>query len=387
MSPLLLTFSLTLLIAVTWTASRMVFSLYALSLGAQPFSIGILYTAFNLFPLLLSWPAGRLSDRLGPHLPLTVSAVSGLGVAIPFFVHSVAALYVAAALVGMSFSLYLVNAQNLVGLLSTPERRAHDFSTFSLLGSASNFIGPLGGGFAIDHVGHAATSLGLVVLPVLAAILLGVWGRGLPGGSRKEQGPQPSMLETLANRAIWPMLITSSLVKLGTDLYQFYLPIYGHRIGLSASAVGAVLATFAGSQFIVRTVLPQLIQRLGEERMLAYAFYCAAVGFLLTPFTHAAALLAVASFIFGIGMGCGQPLTTIMLFSTSAAGRSGETLGLRLTVNNAVRAIGPPLFGFIASALGLTPVFFLNAVMMVLGGVMSRPARKEEAVAEKATSS
>lgn len=376
--PLYLTFALTLLLDVTWTAARMVFSLYALALGAEPFAIGILAAMLNLFPLLLSWPIGTLSDRIGPRAPLALSiASSAAGLTIPSLVPTLTALYVGAALVGLSFALYLVNVQNLVGLLSPPGKRARNFTTFSLLGSASNLIGPLMGGLTIDRWGHATACLQFVALSVVSAVLLLIWGRSLPGGTRRKDVPAPPILEVLANRALWPLLITSSLVKLGTDLFQFYLPIYGHQIGLSASAVGVVLATLAASQFIVRFVLPGLIERLGEEAMLAYAFYCAAVGFVLVPFTGNAVLLGMASFVFGIGMGCGQPIATILLFNRSAEGRSGETLGLRLTVNNLVRVAGPLLFGFVASALGLLPVFFINALMMGIGAFASRRKKSD----------
>ena len=377
MSALYVTFALTLLLDITWTAARMVFSLYALALGADAFTIGALAAVLNLFPLLLSWPLGSLSDRIGPRPPLAVAIVSGAaGLTIPYLSHTLAALYAGSALVGLSFALFLVNVQNLVGLLSPPEKRAANFATFSLLGASSNLIGPLAGGLAIDHWGHAIASLQFVALSAVAAVLLLVWGHKLPGATRKRGTPGPPMLETLANRALWPVLIISSLVKLGTDLFQFYLPIYGHELGLSASAIGVVLATLAASQFIVRFVLPRLIKRLGEETMLVYAFYCAAAGFVWAPFTGNAVLLGIASFIFGIGMGAGQPIATLLLFNKSVEGRSGETLGLRLTVNNLVRVAGPLLFGFVASAVGLIPVFLINAVMMVVGAVVSRPKSK-----------
>ena len=375
---LYLTFALTLLLDITWTASRMVFSLYALALGAGPSEIGMLAAALNLFPLLLSWPIGKLCDRIGPRPPITAAIASGAaGMMVPYLFHNMTALYAGAALVGLSFALYLVNVQNLVGLLSSPAARARNFTTFSLLGSASNLIGPLTGGFAIDHWGHAAACLQFVLLSAVCAVLMLVWGRTLPGGTQRKDGYSPPMLDTLLNRALWPLLITSSLVKLGTDLFQFYLPIYGHGIGLSASATGAVLAVLAGSQFIVRFVLPRLIECVGEEAMLAYAFCCAAAGFVLTPFTGSAASLAVVCFVFGIGMGCGQPIATILLFNRSAEGRSGETLGLRLTVNNLVRVTGPLVFGFVASALGLFPVLLINALMMGVGAYVSRPPGRE----------
>jgi hypothetical protein len=75
-------------------------------------------------------------------------------------------------------------------------------------------------------------------------------------------------------------------------------------------------------------------------------------------------------------MGCGQPLTTMLMFAKCAEGRTGETLGLRLTVNNVMRVAGPALFGAIAAMTGLTAVFLINGVMMGVGGWMSRPAPK-----------
>jgi len=386
MSPLHLTFALTLLIDVTWTAPRMVFSLYALALGAQPFEVGILYAVLNLFPLLLSWPIGKLSDRIGPRPPLALAIGCGaVGLIIPYLAHSMLALYVGSTLVGLAFAFFLVNVQNLVGVLSPVEKRAANFTTFSLIGASSNLIGPLIGGFSIDHWGHAVACLNIVAFSVVAAVLFIAWGGGLPGGTRRQTaGPAAPMLDVLSNRAIWPLLVTSSLVKLGTDLFQFYIPIYGHQIGLSASAVGAVLAVLAGSQFIVRFVLPRLIKRVGEEAMLVYAFYSAAAGFTLAPFMGNALLLGMACFVFGIGMGVGQPITTILLFNRSADGRSGETLGLRLTVNNVVRVAGPLLFGFIASAAGLLSVFLINAVMMGVGAVVSKPKGKAEGGRRKA---
>ena len=147
---------------------------------------------------------------------------------------------------------------------------------------------------------------------------------------------------------------------------------YGVGIGLSASTIGTLLATFAAASFIVRFVLARLIKLLGEDKLLAYSFYLAGLGFALVPLFHSVLALGIVSFIFGLGTGCGQPIATMLMFSRAADGRSGEALGLRLTVNNLVRVISPALFGFIVSGFGLAPVFYINAVMMGAGGMLSR---------------
>jgi hypothetical protein len=57
----------------------------------------------------------------------------------------------------------------------------------------------------------------------------------------------------------------------------------------------------------------------------------------------------------------------MLIFSRSPPGRSGETFDLRQTVNNALRVAAPPLFGLVATAFGLPPVFYLSAALMAAG--------------------
>ena len=70
MNPLYLTFAVGFLSFTAQTASRVVLSLYALKLGAEPTAVGGLAAMFFVLPLFLSWPVGALSDRIGPRRPL-----------------------------------------------------------------------------------------------------------------------------------------------------------------------------------------------------------------------------------------------------------------------------------------------------------------------------
>jgi MFS family permease len=183
--------------------------------------------------------------------------------------------------------------------------------------------------------------------------------------------------DMLTDRSMLRILLTGSLVQMGQDLFQFYLPIYGHGIGLSGSAIGAILASFAAAYFVVRIVMPRMIAAIGEERLLGYSFYLAAAGFALVPFFRGEFTLMVVAFMFGCGMGCGQPITTMLLFNRSAEGRSGETFGVRQTTNNVVRVTAPTVFGFIASVAGLFSVFGISAVLMGIGGLLTDTRRKD----------
>ena len=374
---LYLTFALMMFGFCSISSARVALSLYALGLGASPAKVGMVVATLYIFPLLISWPIGRYGDRVGSRRLILIGALFGLGsMSIPFFVREVAALAAAGTLLGVSFAIYNVLLQNVVGIVSLPEERARNFSNASLIGATSALSGPMLAGLAVDHAGAPTACLLLGILSIVVILLITTGGKRLPPGTHKPDAVSGGFRSAIGDRAMLRILATSSLVQLGQDLYQFYIPVYGHGIGLSGSAIGGVLANFAAASFVVRFLMPKLVAKLGEERVLGISFYLAAAGFALMPFTSNIAVLCALSFMFGLGMGCGQPITTMLIFSRSAEGRSGETLGLRQTVNNALRVSGPALFGLVATGFGLPPVFWLSGLMMAGGGLLTREKRQ-----------
>jgi MFS family permease len=353
-------------------AARVLLTLYAIKLGAEPIAIGMLAAAFSVFPVLLSWQSGRLSDRFGSRwLLLFGIAGSAGGMLLPHFMPSVTTIFIAGVLSGLSMTFCNVSLQNLVGLLSAADKRAKNFSNYSLAAALSSFVGPLIAGFSIDHAGYANACLYVVALALAPISMLVLRGSALPGGSGSA-APLGSVRHALAAPGVWRVLAASSVAQTGADLYQFYMPVYAHAAGLSPSAIGIVLAVYAAAAFVVRFQLPRLIAKSNEEKVLAYAFGLSAFAFVLVPFGESAVILALISFVFGLGMGCTAPITMMLMFTHSAAGRSGEAMGLRLTADNLMRLVGPILFGSIASAVGLPAVFWLNALMLGSGGVFTR---------------
>ncbi|MDB5804257.1 MAG: hypothetical protein JWN73_1579 [Betaproteobacteria bacterium] len=354
-------------------AGRVIFALFALQLGAQPVEVGALAATFSVFPMFLSWPVGRWADRFGARWLLLFGGICGvLGMALPFLFRGIPALFAAAGLVGLSFTFYTVTLQNLVGVLSTEGERSKNFNTFSLMLALAGFLGPLAAGFSIDHAGFGAACLYLAVIALVPVGLLLVAGHRLPAGEPKAAAHGGGLRGALGVPGLWRVLAISSLVVTGIDVFQFYLPIYCHDIKLSASAIGMILAMFSVAAFVVRAIMPMALQRYSEERILTTAFYVGAVSFFLVPFCANPWLLGLLSFTFGMGMGCSQPITMMMTFSNSSEGRSGEALGLRMTVNHLTRVLCPLLFGVVGSAFGLFAVFWGNGIMLGSGGMFTR---------------
>ncbi len=374
--PIHLTLALTFFNFTGANATRVLLTLYALEIGASATEVGILGGLLYLFPLLLSWPIGGLADRKGARGILLFAAVcAAVSLLLPYFFRDLMVFYAAAALNGLALAFFHVTLQNLVGNLSAPEHRSRNFANFSLAGAMTSFVGPLLAGFSIDTVGYAWACLITGMVSVIVIVLLLVLGRHLPKARPKPQADAAAS-RALLDANVWRMLITSGLVQLGYDLFQFLVPIYGHEIGLSASAIGGVLATLAVAAFVVRLFLAHLIERYTGERLLAWVFFTGAIGFALAPFSPNGFVLGMAAFLFGLGMGIGIPLTVILMYASSAEGRSGQTLGLRLTGNNLVRVGGPMVFGAVGAALGVAAVFWIVAVILVGGGVLAGMSKK-----------
>lgn len=358
----------------SFMSSRVLMSLYAIELGASAASIGILIAVYGVGPLLLSIRAGKVADRFGSYRPIVLgSAGLAAGLAIPYFFPRLEVLYFSALVIGVALVFLNIALQHLIASLGDADQRTRNVSLQSLAVAASAMVGPLLVGLSIDHRGHVPTFLYLSIVVLLSCLAWIACRRVIPYKKRAARQEAGGGLRVLLEQpGLRRITIISGLVAAGVDLYSFYMPIYGHSIGLSATMIGVVLGAFATAQFVVRSVLPVLVRRCGEDAMMTGSMYLAGATFLLFPFVHQLTALLLLSFALGLGLGVGQPLSIIMTYNRAPAGRTGEALGLRFTVVNFTHMAIPVAFGTLGSALGLVTVFLANSALMVGGGYFHR---------------
>jgi predicted MFS family arabinose efflux permease len=363
----------------SFRASKVLISLFAIELGASQFVIGTMIAMYSLLPALLAVYAGKLSDRLGVRVPMLAGSLGlAAGLLVPWLTSELPALYASAALIGASHMFYNVSAQNLVGSLGGTEDRTRNFSNYALAMAIGSFLGPLAAGFSIDHLGHAASYLYVAMLPLVPVVIMAA-ARNVGRGPRLKTEDEQAVLSTslLANPVLRRTLFASAVAVTAQDLFQFYMPIYGHSVGLSASAIGVVLAMSGIAAFVVRIGLPGFVKRFGPDAVFNGSLFVSAVSFLLFPLFSGALELAAIALVLGLGMGCAQPVTLMLIFSRAPEGRSGEALGMRVTINQITHIAVPVLFGTIGSVFGMAPVFITNALILAGGGLMNRERRKE----------
>ena len=356
------------------TGSRVVVSLYALSLGASPFTVGVLMSLYAMLPMLLAVAAGRMSDRFGTRrLMLVGSATIAVGAMLPFALPGLPMLYASATLVGVGFMAFQLATQSAAGELGGPAARARNFSLLALGYSVSGFIGPLYAGFAIDHFGFRAAfatfaSVAFVPLTVLARGWLALPGRH----NRAEVAHHGGVFALLRHRTLRRVFAINALLSLAWDLHLIFVPIYGAKIGLSASEIGIVLASFAAGTFTVRFFTPAISRRVREQQVLAGALLGSSAVYAVFPFLQSVYPLIALSFALGLGLGLGQPMVLSLLHTHAPPGRVGEAAGVRMSLVNGMSFAAPLMLGAIGASIGIAPVFWSVGACLFTGGVITR---------------
>jgi MFS family permease len=361
-----------------YSGSRVMLSLLALDLGQSQFVVGVVAALYAVVPLVLGVAIGRLADRIGVRIPLLLGAsLAGIALLCSFALQNFAALTVTATLMGAAFVLNSVSAQKITGDLGKGKDNAHNVSLLTSGYSISTFLGPVLAGFSIERLGYryAFLSFALITLvPIFVVALHPRFTRAEP----KESGPQNlRVLDLLRAPPLRTALVISGLVVAAYDLFGFYMPIYGHSLGLPASTIGMIMGAYACATFLARLALPLLLSpRRREEQVLVACMLFAAAGFALMPFVSGPYALASLALVVGAGVGTGQPISLALAFDRSPPGRSGEVAGLRFVLGNTCRLVIPIAAGALGT-LGTSPVFWMNAANLgVIGWLAHRDGQR-----------
>ena len=366
-----------------FTASRMTVSLAAIQMKAPTVTVGLLLSLYALLPMLLSVSAGRWIDRVGTRLPMLLgSLMLGAGFMLPTFWLALPALFGNSLLVGTGYMLFHLCIQKLTGELAEGAERMRNFGFLAVGFSVSAFAGPIIAGNLIDHAG-AGVSFGAsfaasTVLIVVAFILL-QWRWTFTGRSVLQPGQQVSsgrLLDLLQTPELRRLYVAVVMTSTAWDVYMFLVPIQGSRIGLTASQIGVVMASFSVATFVVRMALPVIARRFTEWQLIGAVQLVASAVYLTVPLVNSHYGMIALSFVLGLGLGVGQPTVMTILHQVSPPGRVGEAVGLRMTLVNGTQTVLPTAFGgigsllslFLSGALAYAPIYWAVAAMLGAGG-------------------
>ena len=348
------------------TGMRMAAPLLALRAGESEAAVGILLAMFALTQVFLALPAGRFADRHGVRKPIrwsVLAACTGAGLAAAFPVFPV--LCLSALLTGGAAGGAIIALQRHVGRLAKdPTELKEAFSWLAIGPAFSNFIGPVLAGLLIDASGIRAAFAAMAVLPLFT------WwwvrrARELPPVGVPDE--RPRAWDLLSDAMFRRVLVVNWFLSACWDVHTFVVPIIGHERELSASAIGAILGSFAIAATLIRLALPWFAARLAEWQVIVTAMGATAVLLGIYPFMGNAWTMGVCSVLLGLALGSVQPMIMSAMHQITPPHRHGEALGLRLMGINTSSVLMPMVFGAAGAVVGVAGVFWGTALWMTLG--------------------
>lgn len=316
---------------------------------------------------------GRLATRYG-RKPMLVRAAIGMAVVMSLIglAHNVTELVVlrlAAGLIGGYASASIV----MIGTQVPRERAGWALGVLSTGALAGNLIGPLVGGFLPTWVGIRGTFFvggAMIAVAAVATIVLvrenfssTVDAKAKPV-AKEQSGAKP-------NRAVIPaLLVTAMMVLLANMSIEPIITVYIGGLGVPhahlARVAGIVMACSAFGSMLTASRLGALADRIGSWNVIIGCLIATALVMLPQAFVTHWWQLAALRGVMGMTIAGLLPSIAKLVRHSVDEHSSGTTLGYLQSAQFTGQVVGPLIGGSIGAHIGLQPVFFVTASLLVL---------------------
>jgi MFS family permease len=301
-------------------------------------------------------------------LALTGTLVAGL-------YQSLETLAVCALLNGAAVSVGEVAIQRTAGRMAAHGadlRRV--FSGIALASSMSNALAPAVAGLVIDYAGFSPAFLLAAALPVVAWWIGRVVPREDMTAARKNV-PLGEALQLLSIESVRKLLLVNLLLAASWDVHFFSVPVIGHERGMSASSIGAILASCALGATLARALIARWSDRFDERLTLLWVTVVTLVMLVVYCWLPGAPGMMAGSVVLGMAIGSVQPMILSAMHKVTPPARHGQILGLRMLATNGATAGMPLIFGALATLGGAVVPMWMIAGMLGLSTKLLRKPR------------
>lgn len=344
---------------------------YAKSLGAGGFFIGMIFGGFSLTRSIFLPVFGRLSDLHG-RKPFLVAGLFGYFLISLLFIiaHHVYTLIIVRLIQGVASAMIMPVAQAYVGEITPRGKEGLTMGIFNMSIFIGLSIGPLLGGVIHDHFGLNVAFGSMAGMAFIAFVLSFTM---LPPASSERIasfGHKPVKWQLmLQERVIMSMVLFRFSYTACIGVVWGFLPVYGSvTFGLSGSAIGLLVMLGVSVSGLMHIPMGILSDRWDKRKMVISGGVVVAVSMVMMGVADGFRDLFAASMVFGIGGGISMPAIMALAVVRGNRSKAMGTVMALITIGHSMGMLVGSLFaGIIMDLVGLETAFFLGGVVMVLG--------------------
>ena len=355
-----------------------VLPLFALALQASPSEIGWIVMASTLPGILISFPAGALSDYLGRRRLLLAALVVFATAPFLYLIVSNAWQLMAVRFYhGFATAIFGTVASAAIAARYTTDR-ATKLSTYSSITIVGRSIAPFLGGLLISLASFQAVYIACAISGVLALATGLLLRDSTPTVGAKLEMPRFwfSLKTVLRDRSIMLVSLIEAAQYLVFGAIEAFLALFAASLGIPAWQIGVILGVQLVSIVFTKPLMGKMSDRVGRMKIIIPGLLIGAASIALLPYAPNFVGLTGLSLVFGLGFAAVTSSTTAWVADLTQDNRFGSSIGVLRTVMDVGQSIGPVLTGWMVGYAGYGSAFTLLAVVLLaaalLLGVMLR---------------
>jgi MFS family permease len=342
--------------------------------------LGFVAAASTIPGILVSLPAGKLSDIIGRKKILLFSGI--IFASAPFlylFITSPWQLLLVRFYHGFATAMFVPVASAAIAE-KFPLGKGEKMSTFSSITTVGRTIAPILGGYILSG-GYILPKSnwnyhGLYIAVAIAGICALFTALMLFRNETLERMPEKSS----KGKSYFPSGIALvSLVEAAQyytfGAYEFYLVDYATspKIGLDALSIGIITGAQLAAIALVNPFAGRFSDKVGRKTPIVMGLIIGSVPLIITPFANSFFELILISVVYGFGFSLVTSSTGPLVSDLVSKEMYGTALGFLSTIMDVGQTLGPIITGFIfATALGYFGAFVsLGIILLVFSLVFS----------------
>jgi DHA1 family multidrug resistance protein-like MFS transporter len=358
--------------------------LFARSLGADTFQVGLINSSFLFMAGLLSFPFGILSDRLGrKSFILSGALISASSSFLLYFCNTPAHMIWTYLFFGIGLAAFNPTMMSYVADISPISHlgRSYGWYTMALYGGMT--LGPAAGGFIGHTLGFRALFLisGAFIFLMSWMVVFFIPQTALKPVRTPRPKSAEALSEVLGNHPLLGCWLATLGSCFGYGTFMTFIPLYANRLGMNAGDIGLVFAAQALSNALSRMPFGYLSDRIAKRGHLVI------LGFLVFSLSMAGFAISggMMSMLFCscmVGAGLGILFTSLGALVSEVIPRRSR--GLAMGGYNTCIYLGMMLSALITGLVirewGFENGFYFTAVIAVVtAGLFNLLVRKHSA--------
>jgi FSR family fosmidomycin resistance protein-like MFS transporter len=323
-------------------------------------TVGLVSLAYSGMAAISQPLFGVIADRFGTRLTGVALAWTAITFALIGFVPTFPLLLVLASLSGLGSGAFHPFGALDVRALLPAWRRSFGMSVYVTAGTVGVAIGPLVGIVLFGALGIHGT--GLLLLPGLAAGVYLLWRMrsAPPRAAPASRAAAAQAVPVFALAMVIGVMMSRSWT---VGVFQSFTPTWYAQLGYGPSFYGPLVTTFVLASAIGTVGCGSLADRYGRRTVILATLVLSAPAILLyTLFPGPWAF--VSAILIGVLAASTAPLMLLMAQQLMAA-RAGLASGLVMGLGFVTGAIGVPINGAIADAIGLQKSLMTHVILVL----------------------